>query len=179
VTGRIHTAYFKTKFGELIVGSMDDKLCLCDWRYRKMRGPIDDRIQKGLNAGYVEERSETIEETISQLSQYFNGKRTQFDLPLLMVGSEFQKLVWNTLLQIPFGKTETYLGLSRKLGDEKAIRAVAAANGANAISIIVPCHRILGSDGRLTGYAGGLETKKKLLQLENAFLQGELDLFSS
>ena len=179
MTGRIQTAYFITKYGELIIGSMGDKLCLCDWRYRKMRASVDERIQNGLDAGYVDEGSEIIEETKAQLSRYFNGERRAFDLPLMLVGSEFQKQVWNALLQIPFGKTETYAGLSKKLGDEKAIRAVAAANGANAISIIVPCHRILGSDGSLTGYAGGLEAKKKLLQLENAFLQGELDLFSS
>ena len=171
---RIFTEYHKTAFGELILGSMDQKLCLCDWRYRKMRASIDQRILAGLEAEYVEEGSETIEETKKQLSQYFNRERTQFELPLLMIGSAFQKQVWNELLQIPYGKTDTYASLSHKLGNKQAIRAVAGANGANAISIIVPCHRILGSDGRLTGYAGGLEVKKKLLRLENAILQGEL-----
>jgi len=125
-------------------------------------------------AKYVESGSPLIEKTIAQLSQYFNGERKEFDLPLLLVGSDFQKRVWNSLIEIPFGKTLSYAGLSGKLGDEKAIRAVAGANGDNAISIIVPCHRILGSDGSLTGYAGGLRTKQKLLQLENASLQQEL-----
>jgi len=179
MTGRIQTAYFNTKYGELIIGTFDHKLCLCDWRYRKMRGSIDERIQTGLGASYVEEGSATIENTKIQLAQYFSGDRTRFEIPLLLVGSEFQKQVWSALLQIPFGKTDTYAGLSRKLGNEKAIRAVAAANGANAISIIIPCHRILGGDGRLIGYAGGLETKKKLLQLENAFKQGELNFPTS
>lgn len=158
------------------MGSLNQQLCLCDWRYRKMRDSIDDRIQSGLQAVYEEGGSAILEDTKAQLSQYFNGERQEFDLPILLVGSEFQKQVWNELIQIPFGKTESYAGLSKKLGNIEAIRAVASANGANAISIIVPCHRILGSDGSLTGYAGGLETKKKLLLLENAFQQGELPL---
>lgn len=173
---RIHTTYYLTPFGELILGSMDHHLCLCDWRYRKMRASIDERIQSGLQAVYEEEESDIIVETKAQLSQYFRGERQQFEVPLLLVGSEFQKQVWNELLRIPFGKTESYAGLSKKLGNIEAIRAVASANGANAISIIIPCHRILGSDGSLTGYAGGLETKKKLLLLENAIQQGELSL---
>ena len=170
----IQTTYYKTPYGELILGSFDHQLCLCDWRFRKMRASIDERIQAGLKASYVEEKSEIADETIAQLSQYFKGERQQFDIPLLLVGSEFQKQVWKELLRIPYGTTESYAGLSKKLGNEEAIRAVASANGANAISIIVPCHRILGSDGSLTGYAGGLETKRKLLRLENALLQGEL-----
>jgi methylated-DNA-[protein]-cysteine S-methyltransferase len=172
--GIINTAYFKNDYGELILGSYEQQLCLCDWRYRKMRSSIDLRIQRGLQAEYVEEESEIIDKTRRQLSAYFAGEQTGFDLPLLMVGSEFQKKVWELLLNIPFGKTESYMGLSKKLGDVKAIRAVASANGANALSIIVPCHRIIGSDGNLTGYAGGLQTKRKLLRLEKALAQGEL-----
>ncbi len=175
--GIIHTAYFKSTYGEFILGSFDHQLCLCDWRYRKMRGSIDKRIQSGLQADYAEDGSELLGEAVRQLEQYSEGKRKEFDIPLLMVGSDFQKQVWNELLRIPYGKTQSYAGLSHKLGNIKAIRAVASANGANAISIIVPCHRILGSDGSLTGYAGGLETKKKLLRLERAFPQGELSLF--
>ena len=95
----------------------------------------------------------------------------------MLVGSDFQKTVWNTLLQIPYGKTETYLGLSKSMNNEKAIRAVASANGANAFSIIVPCHRVIGSDGKLVGYAGGLSVKKKLLELEGALATNQLSLF--
>ncbi len=174
MSGKILTAFFKSEYGELIIGSFKNQLCLCDWRYRKMRASIDQRIQSGLQASFVEEESEVIDETRRQLSAYFSGDLTCFDLPLLMVGTDFQQGVWNQLLRIPYGKTESYAGLSEKLGDVKAIRAVASANGANAISIIVPCHRIIGSDGSLTGYAGGLQTKRKLLRLENAFAQGEL-----
>lgn len=174
MSGIINTAYFKTAYGELLLGSIDQKLCLCDWRYRKMRDAVDRRIQTGLNADYVEGESEIIDMAKEQLQQYFDGGRKEFDLPLLMVGSDFQFKVWNELLRIPFGKTKSYASLSQGLGDLKAIRAVASANGANALSIMVPCHRILGSDGSLTGYAGGLGTKKKLLRLEHAYLQGEL-----
>jgi len=172
----IQTTVFTTPYGELILGSFGQQLCLCDWRFRKMRASIDERIQSGLRSGYEEGKSDIIQEAKAQLSQYFRGDRQVFDLPLLLVGSGFQKQVWKELGQIPFGKTVSYAELSEKLGSKDAIRAVASANGANAISIFVPCHRVLGSGGRLTGYAGGLATKKKLLQLENALPQGELPL---
>jgi methylated-DNA-[protein]-cysteine S-methyltransferase len=100
------------------------------------------------------------------LDEYFNGKRTSFDLPLDLKGTDFQKRVWNELLNIPFGRTLTYKELTMKLGDIKAIRAVGAANGANPVSIIVPCHRVIASDGSLTGYAGGFWRKKWLLDHE-------------
>lgn len=158
--------YFKTNFGELILGSFNNELCLCDWRHRKMRSEIDNRIQKGLNANYLEGDDEIVQLTKHQLAEYFKGDRKTFDIPLRLVGTDFQLSVWNALKEVPYGKTETYLELSQKLGNEKAIRAVASANGANAISIIIPCHRIIGSDGKLVGYAGGLNVKKKLLQLE-------------
>lgn len=173
----IFVQYLKCSVGELIVGSFDDNLCLLDWRYRKMRSAIDKRIQDGFQAVYVEKESSVNQITRIQIQEYLNGNRKEFDIPLLLVGSEFQKRVWNELLKIPYGETESYLGLSKRLGDEKAIRAVATANGANAISIIVPCHRIIGSKGELTGYAGGLQAKRKLLQLEmkdKAIEQGRL-----
>ena len=179
MANKIQIAYFKTPFGELILGSFEDKLCLADWRYRKMRDSIDKRIKSGLNAEYVEESSGVTQETKTQLTQYFKGELNEFTIPLLFVGSDFQKQVWNELIKIPHGKTQTYLGLSRALENEKAIRAVAAANGANAISIIVPCHRIIGSDGNLVGYAGGLSVKMKLLSLEKALVASQLSLFAS
>lgn len=169
--------YYKTVYGELILGSFQDKLCLCDWRYRKMRSAIDTRIQNGISTEYQEGDSAVIDEAKLQLAEYFSQKRREFSIPLLLVGSDFQKKVWNALLQVPFGKTDTYLGLSKKIENKKAIRAVAGANGANAFSIIVPCHRIIGSDGRLVGYAGGLATKKKLLELEGALDTNQLSLF--
>ena len=163
---KINIKYLKTPVGKLILGSYGNKLCLADWQQRKMRDSMDNRLKKGLNAEYVEESSEVIEETIKQLNEYFNSDRKVFDIPLLMVGTEFQQSVWNGLIEVPFGATASYLDLAKSIGNEKAVRAVATAVGANAISILIPCHRIIGSDGSLTGYAGGLDTKKKLLELE-------------
>lgn len=168
---KIIVRYFDSSFGELILGSFENELCLCDWRYRKMRSTIDKRIQTGLDSEFLEGESPVILLVQKQLAEYFDGERQEFDLPFRMVGSDFQKRVWVELLHIPFGKTDTYLGLSKKLGNEKAIRAVAAANGANALAIIVPCHRIIGSKGELVGFAGGLPAKRKLLLLEKVDLE--------
>lgn len=170
----IKTMYYKSPAGELLLGSYQEQLCLCDWRYRRMRTTIDKRIQSSLNTTYEEQECSVLNETISQLDAYFDQTRTSFDLPLLHIGTDFQKSVWEELLKIPFGKTSSYLDLSKKLNNVKAIRAVASANGANAISIIVPCHRIIGSDGSLVGYAGGLPAKKRLLALESSYQQLEL-----
>jgi methylated-DNA-[protein]-cysteine S-methyltransferase len=174
---KVEIEYFKSPFGELILGSFEGKLCLCDWRYRRMRSSVDKRIKKELKAEFVEEGSGIIEITKTQLKEYFNQERKEFDIPLLMVGTDFQKSVWRALLQIPYGKAETYFGLSKKLDNLQAVRAVASANGANAISIVIPCHRIIGSNGKLVGYAGGLYAKDKLLSLENVLNLGQLRLF--
>jgi methylated-DNA-[protein]-cysteine S-methyltransferase len=156
----------KSKIGELIVGSHEDRLCLMDYRYRRMRTAVDNRIRKILNADYKENSSPVIEHAVSQLNEYLKGERKDFDIPLMMAGTDFQKTVWNNLLKIPYGKTCSYIELADTIGDKKAVRAVASANGANAVSIIIPCHRVIGSDGSLTGYAGGLAVKKRLLKLE-------------
>ena len=117
---------------------------------------------------------EELKEAVLQLQDYFDGKRTTFTFPLNPSGTDFQKKVWDELLNIPFGKTCSYLDLSKKLGDIKAIRAVASANGKNPLWIVVPCHRVIGSDGSLTGYAGGLWRKKWLLEHENPVKQESL-----
>jgi methylated-DNA-[protein]-cysteine S-methyltransferase len=170
--------YVKTPVGELVLGAYDGKLCLCDWKYRKMRDEIDKRIKTSLQAVYQSGNSPLIELAIAQLNEYFDGKRKVFEIPLLEVGSVFQQKVWEQLKQIPYGKTITYLDLAKKTGDEKAIRAVAAANGANALSILVPCHRIIGAHGKLVGYAGGIHAKEKLLKLEKAeLLPNQLVIF--
>lgn len=115
-----------------------------------------------------------LQECASQLDQYFSGERTDFDLKLNPQGTDFQKKVWQELLNIPFNKTRTYLEQSKALGDVKSIRAVASANGKNPIWIIIPCHRVIGSDGSLTGYAGGIWRKKWLLAHENPVKQQSL-----
>ncbi len=174
----ILTHIYKSPVGDLIIGSYHDELCLCDWLYRNMREIIDKRIKSGLNAEYSPGITPVIENTIIQLEEYFYGNREVFDIPIIMIGTPFQQQVWKQLQQIKFGETKTYLQLSKELKNEKAIRAVASANGANAISIIVPCHRIIGSNGKLIGYAGGLSAKKKLLQIEGTIGSGEqLSLF--
>lgn len=162
----IHIQYITINNIDLILGSYEGKLCLLDYRYRVKRDTIDNRIQKALKAKYIEQNDELIEKTIIQLKEYFENKREKFDIPLLLIGSDFQKSVWQSLLKIPYGKTNTYKDQSISIGNEKAVRAVANANGANSIAIIVPCHRIIGTNGKLTGYAGGLETKEMLLNLE-------------
>lgn len=167
VVDKIIISYHKSPFGELVLGSFGEALCLCDWRYRKMRGAIDSRLQKGLNACFAEGESGVIESALVQLSDYFSYQRKSFDIPILPVGTDFQKQVWRALLEVPFGSTSTYRKLADKIGNPKAVRAVASANGANAISILIPCHRIIGSDGSLVGYAGGLKAKEKLLKLEH------------
>jgi methylated-DNA-[protein]-cysteine S-methyltransferase len=112
------------------------------------------------------------------LIEYFNKERETFDIPLLLAGTDFQKSVWDTLCQIPYGKTQFYLELSKTLNNPKAIRAIASANGANALSLLIPCHRIIGHTGDLVGYAVGLDAKKKLLLLEGSLEQNQLNLFS-
>jgi methylated-DNA-[protein]-cysteine S-methyltransferase len=115
-----------------------------------------------------------LQEAVRQFNDYFEGKRTNFDFTLNPKGTEFQQKVWKGLLEIPFGKTCSYMDLSKKLGDVKAIRAVASANGKNPLWIVVPCHRVIGTDGSLTGYAGGLWRKKWLLEHENPTSQQSL-----
>ena len=112
-----------------------------------------------------------LEDCVDQLKEYFQGERQQFNFQINPKGTEFQKRVWQKLLSIPFGKTTSYLELSKQLGDVKAIRAVANANGKNPLWIVVPCHRVIGSDGSLPGYAGGLQRKQWLLEHESPYKQ--------
>ena len=124
----------------------------------------------------VYEMDERIEQCKLQLCEYFEGARFSFDITIDVEGTEFQKKVWNELLNIPFGQTQSYLELAIRLGDKKSIRAVGLANGKNPLPIIIPCHRIVGSDGSLIGYAGGLWRKKWLLDHEAKFSQSEKQL---
>ncbi len=123
-------------------------------------------------AAWVESK-EKIVSCARQLEEYFAGRRRRFDLPLDLQGTDFQKRCWQELLKIPYGETRSYADIARAIGNPAAVRAVGLANGRNPIAIIVPCHRVIGSDGSLTGYGGGLETKRKLLELEGA-LSGSL-----
>jgi methylated-DNA-[protein]-cysteine S-methyltransferase len=137
--------------------------------------------ENGISVISVSDEGETsstiptiLKDAVSQLNGYFEGKRNDFDFKLNPKGTDFQQKVWKGLLEIPFGKTMSYMDLSKKLGDVKAIRAVASANGKNPLWIVVPCHRVIGTDGSLTGYAGGLWRKKWLLEHENPTTQQSL-----
>ena len=167
----INVQYFKHPYAEFVLGSYKGKLCLCDFRYRKMRESVDNRIKRGLNATFVEQNDAVLEQTKAQLTEYFLGERSVFNLPLLMVGTDFQQSIWHALEAVKYGETATYLDLASSIGNENAVRAVGNANGANALAIIIPCHRIIGSQGELVGYGGGLSLKKRLLELEqNLFI---------
>jgi len=165
---QINIQYHQTEVGELILGSFLGKLCLLGFRYGKVRKVVDARIKKGLDAEFVEQDDEILERTRKQLGEYLNGNRKEFDTPLLMVGTDFQTSVWHALVRVPYGATSTYLHIAKDIGKGKAVRAVGNANRANPISIIIPCHRIIGSDGELVGYGGGLALKERLLKLEQS-----------
>ena len=154
------TAYYKTPIGTAkIVGDENGISAVT---------VIDDDIETST------EISENLKDCMQQLEEYFNGSKKEFNLKLNPQGTDFQKRVWKELLLVPYGKTRTYLEQSKQLGDVKAIRAVASANGKNPIWILIPCHRIIGSDGSLTGYAGGIWRKKWLLEHENPSTQQSL-----
>lgn len=152
-------AFFESPVGRLKLIASDDGLAAILW-------PHDRPSRVPLPAGEEAKRHPILVQTARQLREYFAGKRTSFDVPLDFVGTAFQKKVWRRLLAIPYGETRTYLEIARELDSPLAVRAVGAANGRNPISIIAPCHRVIGSNGKLTGFAGGLEAKAKLLELE-------------
>ena len=162
----IQISRYSAPCGEMILGAYEDKLCLCNWVTEKHPGRVEKRLQTFLKADYVEASSATIQEAVRQLDEYFREERRTFNVPLLFVGTDFQKQVWRQLLEIPYGHTVSYGEMARQLGKPSAVRAVANANGANAISIFAPCHRVIGSNHSLTGYGGGLEAKRFLLRLE-------------
>jgi len=146
--------------GELTLVASDDGLAAVLWEN-------DSPKRVPLTVEEENPRHPVLREAEKQLKEYFAGKRTQFDLPLDFQGTDFQKRVWKALLKIPFGETRSYGQIARALGKPSAMRAVGAANGRNPISIIAPCHRVIGKDGKLTGFAGGLKAKAHLLALES------------
>lgn len=159
--------HYTSPAGELLLGSIDDRLCMCDWAESIHGDAAGKRLQRLLHADFKEKKSAVTEMAARQLDEYFAGIRHSFELPLLFAGTDFQKKVWNELLNIPYGETASYAAIAERTGMPKAVRAVANANGANALSIIVPCHRVIGSNSTLTGYGGGLPAKKFLLELEH------------
>lgn len=163
----IKTTIYHSPFGELILGSYEDKLCLCDWVKGKRRANLDRRIQEKLNADFQDGSSAIIEKTKRELEKYFAGELRHFSIPVIFAGTEFQCRVWEELIRIPYGETISYAEHAKRIGSPNAVRAVASAIAMNPISIFVPCHRVIGSNRKLTGYNGGLQTKQALITLEN------------
>jgi|SRR5690606_30910182 len=155
----METAYLQTPIGTAVLEGDADGLS-------SIR-VLDENVPEGIVP-------EVLEDAVYQLREYFEGKRKEFDLKLNPSGSEFQKKVWDALLEIPYGRTLSYLELSKRLGNVKAIRAVASANGRNPIWLVIPCHRIIGSNGDLIGYSAGLDRKKWLLEHESPSKQTRL-----
>jgi methylated-DNA-[protein]-cysteine S-methyltransferase len=147
--------------GKLKLVANGSKLSAILWENDK-----PNRVLVRLGAMHEAEGNPVLVETERQLNEYFAGKRSRFELELDFAGTEFQKKVWEALLTIPFGETRSYSEIAAQIGNPKAVRAVGAANGKNPISIVAPCHRVIGASGALTGFAGGLDTKKLLLMLE-------------
>ena len=162
----ISLQHYDSPCGRLVLASFADRLCLCDWSDNPFAERNRRRIEKYLKATSKTETTSVLEETKRQLDEYFAGKRKAFDIQLCLVGTDFQHKVWNALRSIPYGSTRSYKDIAQCIGKPKAVRAVAGAIGANAISILIPCHRVIGSDHSLTGYAGGLEAKRRLLGME-------------
>lgn len=177
--------------GQIILGAMGGKLCLCDWKNSRRRMQNTNRIKRLLKAELVDitsvqEKPELLAEasalqdslsildkTEKELAEYFAGSRKSFDIPLLLVGTDFQKSVWQVLREIPYGEVVSYMEVSQSIGNPQAIRAVSQAIGSNPLSILIPCHRVVGSNGALTGYAGGIEVKRCLLELEKGQEKGK------
>ncbi|MGN0238102.1 MAG: methylated-DNA--[protein]-cysteine S-methyltransferase [Lepagella sp.] len=157
---------YRCECGELVLASCGDMLSLCDWVANRHLDRNLRRVTNEVGGSVRECSTPVIRRAIEQLEEYFAGRRRQFDLPLMTVGTPFQQQVWKALLDIPYGETRSYMEIARKIGRPEAVRAVSQAIGANGISIFIPCHRVVGSHGILTGYAGGLEAKKLLLEIE-------------
>jgi len=164
----INLCRFTTPLGPMYAAANDDGLCLLEFTDRRALETEFDDLQRRLKAVILPGEHPILELTKQQIAEYFSDERKQFDLPLHTPGSDFQNAVWQELQRIPYGQTRSYKDQAIALGNVKAIRAVATANGHNRIAIVIPCHRVIGSDGSMTGYAGGLHRKKWLLDFEGA-----------
>ena len=168
----IEIGYYQSPLGALEIRStgsaISDVLFVNSWKGAKVNEA---------ELSFVKPKSPAIKACIKQLDEYFAGKRTEFNIHILQVGTEFQQTVWNELCRIPYGRTISYLELSKRIGNVKAIRAVGTANGNNSVCIIVPCHRVIGSNGELVGYGGDLWKKKWLLEHEGKIANGVQTLF--
>ena len=165
-----HTTHIETDLGTMIAAATDKGICMFEFADYKLLDLELRQLAASFKTPLVQGKNPHFDTLRKQLDEYFKGKRRNFDIPLDLVGTEFQKRAWLALLKIPYGSTTTYAKQAELLGKPSAVRAVANANGKNKISIILPCHRVIGTNGSLTGYGGGIERKKKLLEFEKRII---------
>ncbi len=166
----IYRKIIQTPLGEMAACAVDQGICLLEFTDRKNVEKQFTSLSKALKAEIKEGEHSHFQQLEKELAEYFAGNRISFEVPLHTTGTEFQEKVWQLLREIPMGEIRTYKQQSEFLGNPKAIRAVGTANGINKIAILIPCHRVIGSNGELVGYAGGIWRKQKLLELEKAIL---------
>ncbi len=159
----------ETPLGEMVAIASDQGICLCDFTDRKQISHLTQRVESAVGQKAVTGYHVCFSLLEGQINAYFSGSSTGFDLPLHVIGTAFQQTVWQALMQIPYATTRTYKEQAVFLGDRNAVRAVAGANGQNGLAIIIPCHRVVGSNGTLTGYGGGLWRKQWLLEHERRY----------
>jgi AraC family transcriptional regulator of adaptative response/methylated-DNA-[protein]-cysteine methyltransferase len=162
----IHMSPIPTPIGEMMAGATETHLVMFEFEHRRMYNTQIERLRAALGAELVPGDSPVFDVLRTELDEYFEGTRRDFTVPLLTPGTPFQVKVWDALQRIPSGTTTSYKHLAVSIGQPDAVRAVARANGDNRIAILIPCHRVIGSDGQLVGYGGGLWRKRKLLDLE-------------
>jgi AraC family transcriptional regulator of adaptative response/methylated-DNA-[protein]-cysteine methyltransferase len=172
----IITTKIETPLGEMIAGATEDGICLLEFTDRRMLSTELKDLERLLETTIEEGDNRYIKLLRKQLAEYFKGRRKEFSVPLVTPGTEFQQIVWKELLNIPFGSTRSYQEQADILDKPGSVRAIANANGMNRISIVIPCHRVIGSNGHLTGYGGGLKRKKWLLDHEKKYSGKPVDL---
>lgn len=164
-----------TPLGPMLAGATEKTLCLLEFEDRVILETKLQRLQNYYKGTFVQDSNEITEQTQAELNEYFTGERKEFTVPLEVRGSEFQEKIWKQLMGIPYGTTRSYKEQAVAIGNLKAIRAVATANGNNRIAIIIPCHRVIGSNGSLTGYSGGIWRKRYLLKLERSNVENRVE----
>ncbi len=169
----VHVVRVDSPVGQLVIGATATDLVLLEFVDRRLLPAQVSRVAKSLNCVFAPGETSLLSRVRTQLDEYFSGRRTQFDLPMALTGTPFQEHVWRALLAIPCGETRSYKDVAVAIGRPEAVRAVARANGDNRMAIVIPCHRVIGADGKLVGYGGGLWRKQRLLDLE----RGAMPLF--
>ena len=172
----IKTAKIETPLGEMTAAAAADGICLLEFSEGRVLTSDYEELAKLLNTTVKRGSNKHLRTLRKQLKEYFKGKRKEFSLPLVTPGTEFQKEAWNVLMKIPYGSTISYLKQAEAMKNPEAVRAVAQANSSNRIGIVIPCHRVIGSDGSLVGYGGGLKRKKWLIDHEKKYSGKAVDL---